>query len=128
MTGLYGRPPAGPLSSGRTSTLASQTRISRLYRVGAAVELAKIGQAADRQPVGVLFASRGERINIFRHPGAGLRARRGGTFLQEFIGLHDAIDGGFHGILGLMSILGHAIRQARLPRTWRSPCWRAGSC
>src|ERR1700704_3607866 len=76
-----------------------QPRISGLYGIMLAVELAQISQPAHRQPVHVLFAGLKQRIQIVRDLGARLGAGRGGTVHQEVIGLHDAIDGGLHGVL-----------------------------
>src|ERR1700730_1815482 len=80
----------------RGSENASKPRIPGLHRIAAAVELAQIGQPADRQPVRVLLARLEQRPDILRHLGARVFARSRGAVQQQVIGLHDAVDRDFH--------------------------------
>ena len=64
--------------------------------IRAAVELAQIGQAAHGQSMRVLFAGFEQRGDVFRHLFPRLGAGGGGAVRQQVIGLHDAIDRGFH--------------------------------
>src|SRR5258706_15631221 len=76
-----------------------QPRKSSLHRIVGAVEFAQIGQPAYRQAVHVLFTGLEQRGDILRHLGAGLGGGGGTAVSQQIVGLHDAVDGSFHGFL-----------------------------
>src|SRR5271169_5795418 len=85
--------------SGATAELqALQPRIPGLDRIVAAVELTQIGQPAHREAMGILFAGLEQRGDIFGHLGARFTARGGGAVGEQIIGLHNAVDGGLHGL------------------------------
>src|ERR1700716_3905429 len=76
-----------------------QPRKPRLHRIIAAVEFAQIGQPAHRQTMRILLAGLEQHGDVVRHLGARLCAGGGGAVHQEIVGVHDAVDRGFHGIL-----------------------------
>jgi hypothetical protein len=49
--------------------------------------------------MGILLAGLGQFGDVVRHLGARLFAGGGAAVHQQRLGLHDAVDGGFHGIL-----------------------------
>src|SRR5260370_12022439 len=83
------------------ATALSEPRIPRLHRIAGAVEFAQVSQPVHRQPMRVLLAGLEQCGDVLGHLGARLRAGGGAAVLQEIIGLHDAVDTGFHGFLVL---------------------------
>src|SRR5260221_6021256 len=100
-------------------SLASKPGKAGLYRVVGAVEFAQIGQPAHRQAVHVLFTGLEQRGDILRHLGAGLAIGGGTAVHQEIIGLHDAVDGSFHGFLSAVDPAAYAHTSSD------SNCWIA---
>ena len=76
-----------------------QPGIPRLHRIIAAIELAQIGEPTHRQAVRILLAGLDHRVELDRHLGTRLVARRLAAIQQQVIDLHDPVDRGFHGIL-----------------------------
>src|SRR3954463_3582617 len=91
--------------------------IPRLHGIHAAVELPQIGEAANRQPVGVFLAGFHQRIEIVGDLFPRLRARRRRAVGEQIVGMHDPVNGSFHGTLWFLPRLGVEIRQPLWPRT-----------
>src|SRR4051812_30748806 len=91
--------------------------IPRLHGIDAAVELPQIGQAANGQPMGVLLAGFHQGVEVVRHLFPRLRARRRRAVGEQIVGMHDPVDGSFHGTLWFLTRWGVEIRQLLWPRT-----------